>query len=353
MTNASHAQTATRSETAPIGGFFEQHEPDGATSGPSVLEAWTAGRPYAAFVNARSAFAALVATFPRAAVWLPAFLCGDLAQPAYAGRTKFYPVRDGFEPDLARLEAEAATGDIVLVPAYFGLPISPQARSALARRPDLRVAEDRAQALGPEPGGAPGWRLYSPRKLFGVADGGILVAHDQTDVPPGPFGAADSEALWLAPRLRAEDPAGQRNALWHAANQAKEAAMAVTSEPMTGLSLSILSATSLTGLSAPRLANWRALDAELRAWSALPADPAAPPLGYVLRLAPDLRERVLRGLHAQRIFAAVHWPKIAAPAEDFPREAQWARELITLPCDHRYDAADMARIAAAVKALLR
>jgi hypothetical protein len=153
--------------------------------------------------------------------------------------------------------------------------------------------------------------------------------------------------------MRAEDPGGLRNAEWHGANQAKEAAMAVTSEPMTDLSLSILSATSLASLSAPRLANWRALHADLRAWSALPADPPTPPLGYVLRLAPDTRDRLLHGLHAQRIFAAVHWPKIAAPSGDFPRETQWTRELITLPCDHRYDAQDMARIAAAVKALLR
>ena len=338
---------------APIGGFFERHEPDGAATGPSVLGAWTAGRPYAAFVNARSAFAALAAMFPHAGLWLPAFLCADLAQTAYAARTRFYPVQDGFEPDLARVVVEAKAGDLVLVAAYFGLPISATARKVLARRPDLRVVEDRAQALGPGLGAGPGWRLYSPRKLLGVADGGLLVAHDQMDGLPSPVGAADSEALWRAPLMRAEDPAGLRNAEWHAANQAKEAAMTVNSEAMTELSLSILSATPLASLAALRLANWSVLDADLRAWAALPADPAAPPLGYVLRLEPDVRDRVLQGLHAQRIFAAVHWPRIAAPSEDFPREASWTRELITLPCDHRYDAQDMSRVASAVKALLR
>jgi hypothetical protein len=76
-------------------------------------------------------------------------------------------------------------------------------------------------------------------------------------------------------------------------------------------------------------------------------------LGYVLSLEPGQRDRVLRGLHAARIFAAVHWPRIAAPAADFPREAGWARRLITLPCDHRYGAAEMARIADVATALLR
>jgi hypothetical protein len=152
--------------------------------------------------------------------------------------------------------------------------------------------------------------------------------------------------------MRAGDPAGRRNRVWHAANQAKEAAMAATDQAMTAASLEILSASALAPLAAARLRNWRALDARLRDWSALPADPTAPPLGYVLRLAPETRDRVLAGLHARRIFAAVHWPRIAGPAADFPQEAQWTRELLTLPCDHRYGIDDMARIADGVRALL-
>ena len=128
--------------------------------------------------------------------------------------------------------------------------------------------------------------------------------------------------------------------------------MAVTSDAMTESSFSILSRTSLASLDGPRLANWQVLNRTLRRWSALPAVPAAPPLGYVLRLEPDARDRLLRGLHADRIFAAVHWPEIAAPDEDFPRESRWARELITLPCDHRYGEVDMARMAERVEELL-
>jgi len=222
----------------------------------------------------------------------------------------------------------------------------------LARRPDLRVVEDRAQALDPGPGVPGAWRLYSPRKLLGVADGGLLVAPDAASALPQPTEPADSAALWAAPLLRAKDPLGRNNAQWHAANQAKEAAMAVGPQAMTDLSRSILAKTSLASLAAPRLRNWRVLDAHLRSWSALPADPASPPLGYVLRLEPDLRDKLLRGVHAERIFAAVHWPRIAAPAEEFPREAGWSSELITLPCDHRYGEVDMARIADRVLDLL-
>lgn len=342
---------ACPTDLTPIGGFFESHEP-AAGAGASLTEAWAGRRAHAAFVNARSAFAALAAATPGSSVWLPAFLCRDLIQPAYARRVRFYPVREGFEPDLDGVATEAASGDLVLVVAYFGEPVAAATWRTLARRPDLRVVEDCAQALEPGPNRGAAWRLFSPRKLLGVADGGLLVAMGD-GVPPQPTGTPDAVSLWAAPNLRSADPQGRRNAEWHAASQAKEAAMAATREAMTQESALILARTALADLAGRRMANWRALDARLGAWSALGPAPAGPPLGYVLRLPADARERVLSGLHAQRIFAAVHWPEIAAPAGDFPREAAWTRELITLPCDHRYGTAEMARIADAFEALLR
>lgn len=335
-------------DAAPIGGFFERHEPDGL--GPSLLDVWTAGRPYAAFVNARSAFAALADTRPNATIWLPAFICADLLSEGLSGRVRFYPVNEGFAPDLETVETAAAAGDVVLLAGAFGLPHSALAKDLARRRGDLVVVEDRAQALdAPSPAC---WAIYSPRKVLGVADGGLLVASQAETVAPQPQASPDADALWRAPDMRAEDPPGRNNAVWHAANQAKEAAMAATRQAMTARSAEILARTSLESLAAPRRANWLRLDARLRAWSALPDATRPTPLGYVLRLPPARRDRLLQGLHAARIFAAVHWPRIAAPVEAFPREAAWTRELVTLPCDHRYGPADMDRVADAVVDLL-
>lgn len=337
----------------PVGGFFERHASDATAGQPSLLAAWTGGRSYGAFVNARSAFSALARTWPTASVWLPAFVCGDLLDSTLAARTRFYPVLDGFKPDLETIETETQPGDLVVFVAHFGLPPGSETWAFAARRPDLRIVEDRAQALDAGPPIPGAWLLFSPRKLLGVADGGLLVAPDTTQAPPLPATAADAVDLWRAPLLRAADPEGRDNAAWHAANQAKEAAMTVGDQAMTRQSLAILADAVLAGLAAPRRANWDVLDRGLRAWSALPADPGAPPLGYVLRLEPERRDRLLAGLHAHRVFAAVHWPRIAAPAEAFPREAAWTRELVTLPCDHRYDAAAMERITDLANDLLR
>ncbi|MDB5420885.1 MAG: hypothetical protein JWR59_832, partial [Brevundimonas sp.] len=90
----------------PVGGFFERHAFNGqeaaagASSEPSLLDAWTGGRPHAAFVNARSAFTALVTTLAPPNLLLPAWLCRDMVQPTWAGQVRFYGVVQGFVPEL-------------------------------------------------------------------------------------------------------------------------------------------------------------------------------------------------------------------------------------------------------------
>jgi hypothetical protein len=343
---------ASHSQAGPIGGFFEEAaSPAPAEKGRSILDVWTKDRPFGAFVNARSALAALVAGLAEGAVWLPAFLCRDLAAPEVASRVRLYPVLEGFEPDVTWLDREARRGDLVVLVAYFGLPFSAAVRDFASARRDLRFCEDRAQALDAGPGVDAEWRLYSPRKLLNVADGGLIVGRTDAATPQ-PTGVADAEALWAAPRLRARNPHGAEDGSWHAANQAKERSMRVSAAAMTPQSLALLRQTAIGAVSSVRLANWSHLDQALRSWSALPRTPTAPPLGYVLDLPPPTRDRVLSGLHGRRIFAAVHWPEPLGAAESFPREAEWGRRLLTLPCDHRYGEVEMDRIASAVLELL-
>ncbi|SEI18966.1 hypothetical protein [Tardiphaga sp. OK245] len=335
----------------PIGGFFELHEADGASEGASVLDAWAGSGDYVTFVNARSAFAGLARQLPTASIWLPAFSCVDLLDGLDMARVRFYPLLDGFQPDLNVLDSLAEAGDLMLVNAYFGQGAAAETRAFATSRPDLWTIEDCAQALDPGTMWSH-WRLYSPRKLFGVADGGILVARNRGGLLPAPERAPDATSLWVAPLLRHQDPDGLNNAAWHAANQEKERRMTASPEAISQRSLDLLSRTSLQSLREPRLQNWQFLDRSLRAWSALPCPITSPPLGYVIRVPSGRRKSLLRKLHAERIFAAVHWAEIAGPACDFPLERQWSCELVTLPCDHRYREAEMDRIANRVASLL-
>jgi hypothetical protein len=339
-------------EAKPIGGFFEAHAlgaapPDGRHA--SVLGAWTEGRPYVAYVNARSALAALARMYPLATIWLPAFLCAEIPHRTYAARTRRYPVAEGFTADLEALEGEAQPGDLVLAPAFFGASLSAAARAFMERRDDLMFIEDCAHALAPvltrPKAGVRRWSLFSPRKLLGVADGGLLVARTAATPLPEPKLEPDAEALWLAPSLRKNDPFGRGAIDWRKANQMKEAAMSASHEAMTAQSLTILAATPIGPLASARRANWLTLHRWLHALSAAPEEPVTPPLGYLIRLGGGRRDDVLRRLHGLGVFAAVHWPAHGEPEVGLERDAAWARELITLPCDHRYDEADMQSVA--------
>ena len=68
------------------------------------------------------------------------------------------------------------------------------------------------------------------------------------------------------------------------------------------------------------------------------------PFGYPVR-SPPRRERFKGYSHQRRIFAAVHWARLASPADEFPAEHRLAGELLTLPCDQRYGEAEMCRVA--------
>ena len=69
------------------------------------------------------------------------------------------------------------TGDAVLVVSYFGNPIAPSWCTLSRQRPEIVWIEDRAQALWPNSNPMGSWVVYSPRKLIGVPDGGVLVRH--------------------------------------------------------------------------------------------------------------------------------------------------------------------------------
>jgi len=211
------------------------------------------------------------------------------------------------------------------------------------------IVEDRAQAL--DAGPVHGWAVYSPRKLLGVADGGILVA-PAGESPPQPIGEPDVDRLWRAAELRLEQPTSDSAPEWHGLNQSKEAAMGIERTSMTAASLEILSRSSIATLIQRRRSNWQLLDSRLKPWSAHPSGQAAPPLGYVLRLERKLRDALLNHLHSECIFAAVHWPELPVARDVFPKEWEWTSELLTLPCDHRYGEAEMGRIADSVARFL-
>ena len=329
-----------------IGGFFGLEIPVAADG---ILESWTGGLPVACFVNARSALAALIAAERPPTVWLPAFLCNALAEAVPDLLIQYYPVGVSLSPQVSTLD-DVRDGDMFVGINYFGYGVAADFIDFAAAHPDVLFVEDCSHCLVPPPAAWGCWRLFSPRKLLGVADGGVLVAmHDGLKVPQ-PIGfQASPESQWVAPMMRFEDETGTRAAHWHASNQAKEIAMMVSDAAMTRLSRALLTLTDPQPLIHRRVANFSALNAALNHLLLPLGRPiGAAPFSFPIQLEEVQRDHVLKSLHEQHIYAAVHWSDLPSPADRFSVEHQMSRQLISLPCDHRYGAGDMARVIQAV-----
>jgi hypothetical protein len=79
----------------------------------------------------------------------------------------------------------------------------------------------------------------------------------------------------------------------------------------------------------------------LGAWLRAP-DNVAP---FGLPIAVEDAESLARQLASKRLFCARHWPEIGADPLRFPYETRLSRQLLTLPCDHRYSPEQLARLA--------
>lgn len=325
----------------PIGGVFALEEPVRQADGETLLERWSKGAAAVhLFHNARSALSHILNSMQPSRLWLPAYLCPDTLQAVPDGLTLlYYPVGSALDPNFEVLESETRAGDAVLGIAYFGRPQPSVWRSMAQRRQDIFWIEDYAQAL--DTGGSPlsSLRIYSPRKLLGAPDGGILV--DTDGKVPAPLLELPGDTKFIDPyRMRAADPAGQLNERWYAAFRSVEAAMAVSRQAISVESRRILERTAVDPIANARRGNYRTLLETLSShalFGDLPIDWV--PLGFPMRF--EDADGLCAWLAEHRVFAPRHWRDLPSPESDFPEEHALSRSLLTLPCDQRYGEDDM------------
>lgn len=331
-----------------IGGFFPLRLPQGVTPPASVLSQWTRGGGETWLLhNARSALHALWNGIRPRRVWLPAYVCAEVAAAVPSGvGTCYFPLSEDLLPRVEFLSTQLRDGDHVLAIDYFGRPPSPEFIALVHARPSVGWIEDRAQAIDPPDTAWGDWLLYSPRKLFGVPDGGILAAHRKAlwplETSPG------TDLTFALPSLqRFEDPDEIGNQRWHAAYVREEAAMAVGLQRMSRLSLEVLGAVDARADCAARRGNYRVLYGRLGEWALFPgAELCFSPLGFPIRVVSAAT--LSRRLSEKRIFAARHWASLPSDPSVFASEHRLAQEILTLPCDYRYGERDMLDVADAV-----
>lgn len=343
-------------EQGRIGGFFELELP---TSTGGFLGLWQiSDDPNLSFALARSALAALIAALDPPTVWIPAYMCRSVPDQVRPDRLRYYPVGELLEPDLQHLVDAVAPGDLVVGMNYFGRPPKQAFRSFAESRPDVTFVEDCAQTIDT---GVPPWgdfRIFSPRKLLGVPDGGIIVpirsaAPASLRTVPDP----DVESI-AALFLRYEDSDGVRWRDWHEGHEAWLRGLQRSTRRMSRLTRTILGLTDPSAVARARFRNFAVLSERLRDVSYLDQPtgsdeaPRYVPFGFPIRLPPAIRDRVRARLWEAKVYAFRHFANLPSPVTQFRSEHALSGELITLPCDQRYTAREMEFMTDVVRAAL-
>lgn len=332
-----------------IGGFFElaiDYSPN-----DSISSLWNLPEnPEYGFQNARSALSALIEILDFELIWIPSYICTsvwDAVMVKTPSQVRFFPVNENLDPDADFLSSNVKSGDIVLAVNYFGRPPS-SSFLQFAETSQARFIEDCAQTIdtGIEPWGD--WRLFSPRKLMGVSDGGYIIAREKgTNTPKSQHKTHKSYTPWEAALKRRENP--DDNSMWHAANQIHESSMRTGSESISGFTHIQLQCLDALSIIKTRKENFGTLARNLGHIAFLQdLEPSYCPSGFPITLQEEIRDQVRHRLILDGIFPAIHWTDLPSNPKQFSKAHQLSRKILTLPCDQRYDANDMNRISACV-----
>jgi len=220
--------------------------------------------------------------------------------------------------------------DFVLANDYFGLTGGNVAELA-AEYPNLIV--DNAQSYYADPLGRA--TIYSPRKFFGLPDGGIAgFNRDEVADPFGSVGGGEQDVSYdrMSHLLKRHDLGASEAYADFKANDG-----ALFDQPiraMSRLTRALMGNVDDEFVRSRRLANFSYLFNQLRTdFPVNPLPESAPLVFPFVSHDATLRKRLIDA----RIFVATYWPGCE-------RSDDLVNSILPLPIDQRYDSADMDRV---------
>ncbi|RXN92587.1 hypothetical protein C7R54_02185 [Achromobacter aloeverae] len=270
---------------------------------------------------------------------MPFYICDAMLAPirALGIEIAFYTLDEQLA---VSKEVTPRATDCLLYVNYFGI-CGQQTTQLLRRIAPEQVILDHSQAFFCEPKECLA-TIYSPRKFFGIPDGGLLVSSAIAEDVVLPEDDSMPRTAHLLKRLAYDAERG------YADFQASEATLADTRpRAMSTLTQRLLSAVDTSGARARRNENFRILHDHLGHLNLLNVQlPTIDgPLCYPFVTSDvGLREALMQ----DRIYAATYWPEVLTRCPPGTIESRLVRNCLPLPCDQRYDRNDMERIVAII-----
>lgn len=303
-----------------IGGYFELELP--SEKGEYYPEAYS-------FQSARAAFLALLQVGKPTRVWMPRYLCDSLFEPLRQINIPFelYSINENLEvADPIKLDED----EWLLYVNYFGV-CDHQVTQILEHFPSGQVVIDHSQAFFSPPPDCLA-TIYSPRKFFGVPDGGYLITRMLVPEPVQEDTDSLSRCTHLLKRLAVGPEHG------YADYRAAEASFSgLPPLRMSKLTHRLLSSIDYESVKVCRNHNFERLHVDLGKKNQLPLflslDKKITPLCYpFLSSIEGIRDIMI----ANKIFVPTYWPDVLKKASIKSIEAELLKNLIPIPIDQRY-----------------
>lgn len=267
-------------------------------------------------------------------LFLPYYTCDVVLKPILRLGIdyEFYHINKSLEifeyPDLKE-------GEYIIVNNYFG--IKDRYINEVFIKYNDKLIVDNAQAwYSSVPENASG--LYSPRKFYGIPDGGIAVVNGSLDVNYEKATSYD-KCNHLLKRIDLNPENGY--------NDFKEFSEIIANEPimqMSSLSYRILSSINFERVKEKRRSNFKYIHNILKNSNKLTIpdiDSFVCPMVYPY-LPNDLKLR--DKLINNKVYVATYWPNVFDWCEENSTECFLAQGIVPLPIDQRYGEAEMKQI---------
>jgi len=313
--------------------------------GPSILKRWsTSAAAVYCFHNARSCLHYTLTDLKIRRLWLPAYLCPEILQSTRSASVTvlYYPVTASLSPDIEKLSKKLQPDDVILTINFFGRAPSVTWLDFIATKPDILWIEDCAQVIDSDPIFTSDIRIYSPRKILGVPDGGILIDRKKRLRKPA-LSPLNDDYFMLPYQMRANDKEDKKNQAWFKAFQKSERSQKVSMAKMSGFSNEILNHIPMQPLASARRENYAILLDSLKEWAFF-LDVPDEWIPFCFPITSDKAGQLCAELSRNRIFPPRYWLDLPSPKARFPIEHDLSRRLVGLPCDQRYDSNDMERM---------
>ncbi len=307
----------------PIGGYFELAEAIGSCH--NTLEGYL-------FNSCRNGFEYILREVRPSHVWMPRYTCHVMKEPLTRSGVPYstYSVDNEFMPRLSR---QLEKDEWIVYTNYFGI-CSKQAAWLVRKYPNNIIIDNSQAFYDDYLGGVAS--LYSPRKFFGLPDGGVCISARQLNVQDLEIDDSINRLSHLYLRRDVGPEAGYKEFL---KNDASLSYLPV--RRMSNFTEKLLSSVDWQGAKTIRINNFNHLHNYFSVHNELVINTSniVAPLCYPLLVknGASLRKKLID----KSIYIPQYWPEVLDSGTLSEFEKRLISDLVCIPVDQRYGKKEM------------